>query len=81
MKKVRELIEEGEDVDIVFFDLPGTVNNRGVVNVVNCMDMVVVPIAADNVVLESSLAFALKLQEWLTTGRSQIKRAFICSGI
>ena len=77
MKKVRDLIEEGEYVDIVFFDLPGTVNNRGVVNVVNCMDMVVVPIAADNVVLESSLAFALKLQEWLTTGRSQIKGLYM----
>ena len=77
MKKVRDLIEEGEDVDIVFFDLPGTVNNRGVVNVVNGMEMVVVPIAADNVVLESSLAFALKLQEWLTTGRSQIKGLYM----
>ena len=77
MKKVRDLIEEGEDVDIVFFDLPGTVNNRGVVNVVNCMDMVVVPIAADNVVLESSLAFALKIQEWLTTGRTSVKQMYM----
>lgn len=77
MRKVRELVEGNDDVDIVFFDLPGTVNNHGVVNVVNCMDMVVVPIAADNVVLESSLAFALKLQEWLTTGKSQIKGLYM----
>ena len=77
MKKVREIVEDSEDIDVVFFDLPGTVNNHGVVNVVNCMDVVVVPIAADNVVLESSLAFALKLQELLTTGRSQIKSLYM----
>ena len=77
MKKVREIVEDSEDIDVVFFDLPGTVNNHGVVNVVNCMDVVIVPIAADNVVLESSLAFALKLQELLTTGRSQIKSLYI----
>ena len=73
MSKVKELVESGDDIDIVFFDLPGTVNNRGVVTVANCMDMIVVPISADKVVLESSLAYALKLQEWLTTGKSQWK--------
>lgn len=77
MQKVRELVEASEEIDLVFFDLPGTVNNHGVVNVVNCMDVVVVPIAADNVVLESSLAFALKLKEWLTTGKSQIKELYM----
>ncbi|MCM1142390.1 MAG: ParA family protein [Muribaculum sp.] len=77
MKKVRGIVEDSEDIDVVFFDLPGTVNNHGVVNVVNCMDVVIVPIAADNVVLESSLAFALKLQELLTTGRSQIKSLYM----
>ena len=73
MLKVREIIEAGNEIDVVFFDLPGTVNNRGVVNIINCMDSVIVPIAADKVILESSLAFALKIQEWLTTGKSQVK--------
>ena len=73
MQKVREIIEDGNDIDIVFFDLPGTVNNRGVVNILNCMDTVIVPVAADKVILESSLAFALKIHEWRTTGRSQVK--------
>lgn len=77
MQKVRDIVEDSEEIDMVFFDLPGTVNNHGVVNVVNCMDVVIVPIAADNVVLESSLAFALKLQELLTTGRSQIKSLYM----
>lgn len=77
MNKIRDIVESGSEVDIIFFDLPGTVNNRGVVNVVNCMDAVIVPISADKVVLESSLAFALKLHEMQTTGRSQLKELFM----
>lgn len=77
MQKVKDIIEAGNELDLVFFDLPGTVNNRGVVNVINCMDSVIVPISADKVVLESSLAFALKIQEWLTTGRSQVKEMYL----
>lgn len=46
MEKVREIVEAGNDLDIVFFDLPRTINNRGVVNILNCMDTVIVPIAA-----------------------------------
>ncbi len=77
MQKVREIIEAGNEIDIVFFDLPGTVNNRGVVSILNCMDTVIVPVAADKVILESSLAFALKIQEWLTTGRTQVKDMYM----
>ncbi|MCM1141860.1 MAG: ParA family protein [Muribaculum sp.] len=77
MQKVRDIVEDSEDIDVIFFDLPGTVNNHGVVNVVSCMDIVIIPIAADNVVLESSLAFALKLNELLTTGKSQIKELYM----
>lgn len=77
MSKVRDIVEAGNEIDIVFFDLPGTVNNRGVVNVINCMDSVIVPISADKVILESSLAFALKIQEWLTTGKSQVKEMYM----
>lgn len=77
MTKVREIIEAGNEIDVVFFDLPGTVNNRGVINVINCMDSVIVPIAADKVILESSLAFAMKIHEWLTTGKSQVKEMYL----
>ena len=77
MRKVREIIEDGNTFDIVFFDLPGTVNNRGVVNILNCMDTVIVPVAADKVILQSSLAFALKIQEWLTTGRTSVKQMYM----
>lgn len=77
MRKVRDIIEAGNEIDIVFFDLPGTVNNRNVVNIVNCMDTIIVPIAADKVTLESSLAFAMRINEWLTTGVSQVKDLFL----
>lgn len=39
--------------------------------------MVIVPVAADKVILESSLAFALKIQEWLTTGRTSVKQMYM----
>lgn len=77
MQKVRDIIEAGNEIDIVFFDLPGTVNNRGVVNVIDCMDTVIVPVAADKVILESSLAFAMKIQEWQTTGRTSAKQMYM----
>ena len=47
--------------DIVFFDLPGTVNSEGVINSLSGMDYIFTPIAADKVVLESSLSFAVEL--------------------
>jgi cellulose biosynthesis protein BcsQ len=80
MKKVRDLIEEGEDVDIVFFDLPGTVNNRGVVNVVNCMDMVVVPSPPTMLSLK---ARSPSLSNYRNGSRQAALRlkGFICSGI
>ena len=77
MQKVRDIIEAGNEIDIVFFDLPGTVNNRGVVNVIDCMDTIIVPVAADKVILESSLAFAMKIQEWQTTGRTSAKQMYM----
>lgn len=77
MRKVREIIEAGNEIDIVFFDLPGTINNHGVVGILNCMDTIIVPVAADKVILESSLAFALKIHEWRTTGRTQIKDMYM----
>lgn len=41
------------------------------------MDSVIVPIAADRVILQSSLAFAMKINEWLTTGKSQVKEMYL----
>ena len=53
--------------DIVFFDLPGTVNSQGVLQSLSNMDYIFTPISADRLVLESSLAFALSVNELLVT--------------
>ena len=50
-----EYIATGHVPDIVFFDLPGTVNSEGVINSLAGMDYIFTLISADKVVLESSL--------------------------
>ena len=58
-------IAAGHVPDIVFFDLPGTVNSEGVINSLAGMDYIFTPISADKVVLESSLSFAMAIQKLL----------------
>ena len=60
----KEMAED-YDLDIVFFDLPGTLNNPDVLNVVSQIDYVFCPIIADKVVLQSSLQFAKLVNETL----------------
>ena len=51
--------------DVIFFDLPGTVNSQGVINSLSGVDYIFTPISADRVVLESSLSFAVAIQKLL----------------
>ena len=51
--------------DIVFFDLPGTVNSEGVISSLAGVDYIFTPISADKVVLESSLSFAAAIHKLL----------------
>ena len=60
-------MENGEEYDIVLFDLPGTVNNQGVAKTVSLMDYIFCPVAADKLILESSLAFAMKVRDEIMT--------------
>ncbi|MCD8177628.1 MAG: AAA family ATPase [Tannerellaceae bacterium] len=46
------------DWDIILFDLPGTVNSKGVLSSLANMDFIFTPISADHVALASSLSFA-----------------------
>lgn len=61
------LENDTRNFDIVFFDLPGTVNSPGVLRSLANMDYIFTPISADRLVLESSLAFALSVNERLVT--------------
>ncbi|KUY29909.1 ParA family protein [Elizabethkingia ursingii] len=50
-------------IDMVFFDLPGTVNTAGILNALAGMHHIFTPITADRVVMESSLIFTQLLQD------------------
>jgi cellulose biosynthesis protein BcsQ len=69
-----EQLQQEEDLDFIFFDLPGTMNAAGVLKTLACMDYIFVPISADRVVLESTLQFATTVHDNLiTTGKTNIK--------
>jgi cellulose biosynthesis protein BcsQ len=64
--KAREfLADEPTDYDVVFFDLPGTINNEGVVSTFMAMDYVFVPMAPSRMSMESTLSFIIPVHELL----------------
>ncbi len=69
----RTLVEM-DKYDLIFLDLPGTVNAEGILYTLSKMDYIFCPISADRVVLESSLRFASRINEKLiVSGKSNIK--------
>ena len=78
VEKAKDFLVMETPPDIIFFDLPGTVNNSDVINTVATMDYVFCPIMADRVVAESSLNFATVVNDTLlSTGRSNIKGLYL----
>jgi cellulose biosynthesis protein BcsQ len=76
--EVAERLKQELDLDFIFFDLPGTLNTKGVVKTLAMMDYVFIPVSADRVVLESTLQFATTIHDNLiTTGKSNIKELFL----
>jgi len=72
--ETAKALMEKDIYDIIFFDLPGTVNQEGVIHTISQMDYIFSPISADRVVLESTLRFASRLNDTIiTTGKSRIK--------
>ena len=70
----QKLTEMENPPEIVFFDLPGTINNEGVLKTVAAMDYIFCPAIADRVVMQSSMMFAKAVNDHLiTTGKSNIK--------
>lgn len=77
-KAAERLINAGTPLDIIFFDLPGTVYNAGIINTIATMDYIFCPIAADRVVMESSLQFASIVNDHLiSSGKSNIKGLYL----
>ncbi|RRA95570.1 ParA family protein [Paenimyroides viscosum] len=59
----REFINASSvPVDVIFFDLPGTVNTPGILKALAGMHHIFTPITADRVVMESTLVFSQLLQ-------------------
>ena len=66
LEEVYKLVDRSETVpDIIFFDLPGTVNNTGIINLILNMNYIFIPIIADRRVLQSSLAFVMTIREYM----------------
>ena len=72
------LTDSGAPLDFVFFDLPGTINNPSVVKTIASMDYIFCPIAADRVVMTSSMQFAAVINEhMISTGKTNIKGLYL----
>ena len=73
------LIEKSEKpYDIVFFDLPGTLNTAGVVKTLAAMDYIFTPVSADRLVLESTLQYATMLNDHIISqNKGNLKNLFL----
>lgn len=61
-------------LDVIFFDLPGTVNTPGILKALAGMHHIFTPITADRVVMESTLIFTQLLQDVIMKkGETSIK--------
>jgi len=73
----KDVIEEMSP-DFIFFDLPGTINNMAVIETLSNMDYVIAPISADRLVLESTLQYAITINDALITpGKAKIKGLYL----
>lgn len=76
--KANALIVANPELDIVLFDLSGTVNNISIIETLATMDYIFCPVSADRVVMESSLQFASMVNDhFISTGKSNIKGMYM----
>lgn len=75
----EQVVEDYDmDFDIIFFDLPGTMNNRDLIITLAHMDYLIAPIAASRVVMESTLDYMISVRDnIITTGQSNIKAMYL----
>ncbi len=77
MNDADALCRQGE-YDFVFFDLPGTLNNIELITALANMDYIIAPIAADRVVLESTLNYMISIRDnVVNTGKTNIKSMYL----
>jgi len=75
IQEAQALIDNSQKkFDIIFFDLPGTLNSGGVIKTLASMNYIFTPISADRFVLESTLQYATLLNEKLiSVGKGHIR--------
>ena len=61
LEKTARQLQSDYHPQIILYDLPGTVNTEGVLQILSSLEALFIPIKADKVVLESSLSFARSL--------------------
>ncbi len=71
----EKLAEESDTgFDIIFFDLPGTMNNKDLIHTLANMDYLIAPISASRVVMESTLDYMISVRNnIIATGKTNIK--------
>ena len=52
-------------IDVVFFDLPGTVNAKGIFKSIINMDYIFTPIMPDRMAMQSSMSFVSTVQDYI----------------
>jgi cellulose biosynthesis protein BcsQ len=52
-------------IDVVFFDLPGTVNAKGIFKSIINMDYIFTPILPDRMAMQSSMSFVATVQDYI----------------
>jgi len=75
----EKTVEESErGFDIIFFDLPGTLNNMGLIHTLAHMDYLIAPIAASRVVMESTLDYMIAVRDNIfASGKTNIKSMYL----
>lgn len=66
------LAENDPELQVIFIDLPGTINNAHVINLLKKMDYIFCPMTTDPLVFETSLTFASNVQnQFISTGQAE----------
>ena len=76
VEEVNAFLEtEGEHIEVVLFDLPGTINAHGVLSTLSAIDEIFVPMKADKLVMESTITFAKSINEYLVQNPATYTRS------
>lgn len=76
--RMNQYLKGDNDIQILFLDLPGTINNYNVLQVVSNCDYVFCPMAASKYDIESTLAYCQFLQDnIIAAGKGNLKEVKI----